>query len=115
MRNTYRGGQQVIDIEEIIWLDVDMMCGIEYEEFPARIAELAMWLVDHQMNMLISNEFRQYFARLPLKKAANIVILGNPPFVGSKIMSQFQRNSVVSEFENIQGSGVLDYSYSLVY
>ena len=50
-----------------------MMGGIEYEEFPARIAEVAMWLIDHQMNMLISNEFGQYFARLPLKKSANIV------------------------------------------
>jgi hypothetical protein len=52
---------------------VDMMYGIEYEEFPARIAEVAMWLIDHQMNMLISYEFGQYFARLPLKKAAKIV------------------------------------------
>ena len=87
-----------------------MMCGIEYEEFPARIAEVAMWLIDHQMNMLISNEFGQYFARLPLKKSANIVhgdalqvdwetvipkeqlshIIGNPPFIGSNIMNQKQ-------------------------
>jgi hypothetical protein len=79
-----------------------MMCGIEYEEFPARIAEVAMWLIDHQMNMQISNEFGQYFVRLPLKKSAKIVhgnalqidweslvsknelsfILGNPPFIG---------------------------------
>ena len=62
-----------MDVREIIWLDVDMMYGIEYEEFPARIAEVAMWLIDHQMNMLISNEFGQYFARLPLKKSAKIV------------------------------------------
>ena len=129
LRATYKNGQGVLDIREIIWLDVDMMGGIEYEEFPARIAEVAMWLIDHQMNMLISNEFGQYFARLPLKKSANIVhgdalevdwetviakdklsyILGNPPFIGSKIMSQFQRNQIVKEFDNIQGSGVLDY------
>jgi hypothetical protein len=175
LRASHKSGQRVIDVREIIWLDVDMMSGIEYEEFPARIAEVAMWLIDHQMNMLISNEFGQYFVRLPLKKAANIVngdalktdwqsllnpvntidivakhtniylleepsaeykavnvqtetfeihqgklpqqsdeikfdyILGNPPFIGSKIMSQFQRDSVVKEFENIQGAGVLDY------
>ncbi|MEI7502237.1 MAG: DNA methyltransferase [Paludibacter sp.] len=178
LRNIYKGGQQVIDISDIIWLDVDMMNGIEYEEFPARIAEVAMWLIDHQMNMQISNEFGQYFARLPLKKAAKIVngdalkidwatlktkntltvyadqlnykilseptekygtlnvitksanevnpytdfpiavpvdkiqydyILGNPPFIGSKIMTQPQRDDVVNEFENIQGAGVLDY------
>lgn len=73
LRATYKSGQGVLDISDIIWLDVDMMCGIEYEEFPARIAEVAMWLIDHQMNMLISNEFGQYFARLPLKKSAKIV------------------------------------------
>ena len=129
LRATYKSGQGVLDIREIIWLDVDMMCGIEYEEFPARIAEVAMWLIDHQMNMQISNEFGQYFARLPLKKSAKIVhgdalevdwevvvaknelsyIIGNPPFIGSKIMSQFQRDQIVKEFENIQGGGVLDY------
>ncbi|MDI6049616.1 class I SAM-dependent DNA methyltransferase [Flavobacterium sp. XS2P24] len=73
LRATYKSGQGVLDIREIMWLDVDMMCGIEYEEFPARIAEVAMWLMDHQMNMMISNEFGQYFARLPLKKSAKIV------------------------------------------
>lgn len=129
LRATYKSGQGVLDIREIMWLDVDMMCGIEYEEFPARIAEVAMWLMDHQMNMMISNEFGQYFARLPLKKSAKIehgdaletdwedviskdklsYIIGNPPFIGSKIMSQFQRNQIVKEFDNIQGCGVLDY------
>jgi len=177
LRSTYKYGQQVIDIENVMWLDVDMMYGIEYEEFPARIAEVAMWLMDHQMNMLISNEFGVYIARLPLKKAANIVhgnalqtdwnslikkdyieitannttlilsepekeyttvniktnnltiidernfepikynnqntkfdyILGNPPFIGSKIMTQFQRDEVANEFGNITGSGLLDY------
>ncbi|QQS28952.1 MAG: class I SAM-dependent DNA methyltransferase [Sphingobacteriales bacterium] len=73
LRATYKRGQQVMDVSSIILLDVDMMCGIEYEEFPARIAEVAMWLIDHQMNMQISNEFGQYFVRLPLKKAAKIV------------------------------------------
>jgi len=175
LRATYKSGQGVLDIREIIWLDVDMMAGIEYEEFPARIAEVAMWLMDHQMNMLISNEFGQYFARLPLRKSANIVhgdaletdwqsllnpvntidvyakhtniylveepinefgianiqtktfeihrekkekasneikfnyIIGNPPFIGSKMMTQFQRNQIVKEFNTIPGCGVLDY------
>jgi type I restriction-modification system DNA methylase subunit len=72
LRHQYKK-QMATSIESIIWLDVDMMSGIEYEEFPARIAEVAMWLIDHQMNMQISNEFGEYFVRLPLKKAANIV------------------------------------------
>jgi len=73
LRVANKTGQRVMDVGAIIKIDVDQFYGIEYEEFPARIAEVAMWLIDHQMNMLISNEFGQYFARLPLKKAAKIV------------------------------------------
>ena len=129
LRASNKTGQRVFDVREIIHLDVDMMCGIEYEEFPARIAEVAMWLIDHQMNMQISNEFGQYFVRLPLKKAAKIIhgdaletdwenivsknalsfIIGNPPFIGSKIMKQNQRDQIVKQFDNADGSGVLDY------
>ena len=129
LRSLHKHGQQILDIESIIWLDVDMMHGIEYEEFPARIAEVAMWLIDHQMNMQISNEFGQYFARLPLKKSAKIVhgnalqtdwetvvaknelsyILGNPPFLGSRIMDKNQKQDMTIVFENGKDIGELDY------
>jgi len=66
-------GRRVFDITDILWLDVDQFYGIEYEEFPAQIAQVAMWIIDHQMNMIVSHEFGQYFVRLPLKKAATIV------------------------------------------
>jgi type I restriction-modification system DNA methylase subunit len=129
LRALHRSGQQVIDVSGIIWLDVDMMHGIEYEEFPARIAEVAMWLIDHQMNMLISNEFGQYFVRLPLKKSAKILhgnaletdwetivskdevsfILGNPPFLGKKEQNASQKADMQRLFADVKGSGVLDY------
>ena len=129
LRASNKTGQRVFDVREIIWLDVDMMCGIEYEEFPSRIAEVAMWLIDHQMNMLVSSEFGRYFIRLPLKKSAKIVhadaletdwenvvsknelsyIIGNPPFIGSRIMQQNQRDQIAKLFDNADGSGVLDY------
>jgi hypothetical protein len=136
LRSLYKSGQRVIDVSDIIWLDVDMMYGIEYEEFPARIAEVAMWLMDHQMNMMISNEFGQYFVRLPLKKSAKIVhanalqtdwetivskdelsyILGNPPFVGAMIMSDEQREDLKNVYKNeIISFGVLDYVASWYY
>ncbi len=128
LRQQYKK-QYVTEIESIIWLNVDMMCGIEYEEFPARIAEVAMWLMDHQMNMQISIEFGPYFVRIPLKKSAKIVhadaletewenvvsknelsfIIGNPPFIGSNIMKQNQRDQIVREFDNVAGGGTLDY------
>lgn len=71
LRQQYQN-QMVTNIESILWIEVDQFYGIEYEEFPARIAEVAMWLIDHQMNMQVSNEFGQYFARLPLRKSAKI-------------------------------------------
>jgi hypothetical protein len=73
LKRLQTSGQGVLNIKDLIKLDVDMMYGIEYEEFPARIAEVAMWLIDHQMNMLVSSEFGQYFIRLPLAKSATIV------------------------------------------
>jgi hypothetical protein len=66
-------GQMVTDIAEKIKLDVDRFYGIELEEFPSQIAQVAMWLVDHQMNIRVSETFGQYFVRLPLIKSANII------------------------------------------
>ena len=129
LERLYGNDRVVVELADVALLDVDMMAGIEYEEFPARIAEVAMWLMDHQMNLKMSMEFGQYFARLPLMKSAKIIhanaletdwenvvykselsfILGNPPFIGAKIMTQSQRDCIVKEFEGIQGSGVLDY------
>lgn len=129
MRALNKNGQRFLDVSQVLWIDVDQFYGIEYEEFPAQIAQVAMWLIDHQMNMQVSNEFGQYFVRLPLKKSAKIVhadaletdwesvvsnnelsfIIGNPPFIGSKIMSQFQRDQIVKQFDNAVGVGVLDY------
>ena len=56
-----------------ILCDVDQFFGIEIEEFPAQIAQTALWLMDHQMNMRVSEEFGKYFARLPLQKSATII------------------------------------------
>jgi hypothetical protein len=166
-----------LDISLFFKVNVDKFYGIEYEEFSARIAEVAMWLIDHQMNMYCSIETGEKLFRIPLVKSANIThgdalkldwnnlltnentihidadeaeiiinsrvkepevtygkiklrvehykivdafsetkpdtkfdfILGNPPFIGAKIMTQVQRNEVVKQFDNIQGAGVLDY------
>jgi hypothetical protein len=121
LKELYKG-QQATHIEAIVWVDITQFHGIEIEEFPARIAEVAMWLIDHQMNMKVSEEFGQYYARLPLKKTANIIndnalkvewpktdfILGNPPFVGSKFMTEKQRNELLGVC-NFDNAGVLDY------
>jgi hypothetical protein len=73
IRELNKSGQGVLDVSLLIRVDVDQFAGIEYDEFPARIAEVAMWLIDHQMNLKVSEEFGRYFVRLPLNKSAKIV------------------------------------------
>ncbi|BBH38296.1 DNA methylase [Microcystis viridis NIES-102] len=122
-------GQLVTDISTIIQVDVNQFAGIEYDEFAVRVAEVAMWLIDHQMNIKVSNTFGQYFVRLPLKKSAKIVngnalridweeviskeklnfILGNPPFVGHHYQNFDQKEDLKLVLDKIIGSGVMDY------
>jgi type I restriction-modification system DNA methylase subunit len=67
-----RISNQELDVKDLSRVDVDQFYGIEIEEFPAHIAEAAMWLTDHQMNMKLSESFGQALTRLPLKKSAHI-------------------------------------------
>lgn len=129
LRELHHSGQQALDIATIIQVDVDQFHGIEIEEFPVQIAQVALWLTDHQMNALVSEEFGQYFIRLPLKKSAHIVhgnalrldwnnviaaeecdvVMGNPPFIGAKFMNDAQRADVAAIFHDTKNAGLLDY------
>lgn len=120
---------QTENIQTMILLDVDQFYGIEIEEFPAQIAQVALWLMDHQINLKMSEEFGEYFARIPLRSSGSIVcanalrldwnevvpagelsyILGNPPFVGAKFMDDVQRADVAEVFGNIKNAGLLDF------
>ena len=122
-------GQQLTEIGTVLKLDVDQMYGIEIEEWPARIAEVAMWLMDHQMNQQLSEEFGEYFVRLPLRSSPHIHhgnalrmdwnqlipadkcthVLGNPPFVGAKFQSKEQRSDLKHITDGIKNAGLLDF------
>ncbi len=120
-----------LSAEILSLIDVDRFYGIELEKFPALIAETAMWMMDHIMNNELSAEFSQNFARIPLEKSPHILngdalemdwadllppdecsfLLGNPPFVGSKLQSKTQRaqvHRIVNPYKN-RGGGTLDY------
>lgn len=119
----------MLDVSSIMFVDVDQFYGIEIEEFPAQIAQVALWMTDHQMNLKVSEEFGKYFARLPLKKAPSIVhgnalaidwrslvapsdlsyIVGNPPFIGKQLQSAQQKAELAAVFKGVRGAGVLDY------
>jgi hypothetical protein len=121
--------QGELNIHSLINLNVDQFFGIEIEEFPAQIAQVALWLIDHQMNLLVSEEFGLYFVRIPLEVSSTIVcgnalrvdwetvvparhvsyIMGNPPFSGAMVMSDQAREDVAFVFADLKGSGVLDY------
>ena len=110
-------------------VDVDQFYGIELGEFPARIAEIALWIMDHIMNNRFSLEFGRLYRRIPLQKAPHIAhgdalemdwsevlpakqctyVLGNPPFVGAKYQTAEQR-AQVRRIAGLGGSGgTLDY------
>lgn len=122
-------GDQQIDAALLSRVTVDQFYGIEYEEFPAKIAEVAMWMMDHIANNEINEAFRLNYARIPLKDSAHILhadaletdwstllapercsyIMGNPPFVGAKFQTQTQREQV-RKIAGLGGSGgTLDY------
>ena len=115
--------------ETLSVVDVDQFHGIEIGEFPVRIAETAMWMMDHIMNNRLSLEFGQTYTRIPLETSPHIVhgdalemdwadllspgecsfVFGNPPFGGSKFQSNDQR-AQVRRIADLGGTGgTLDY------
>src|ERR1035437_9044735 len=118
-----------LDVNKLSQVDVDQFYGIEIAEWPARIAEVALWLMDHQMNIRLSESFGQLYRRLPLKKSPHIhqanalrvdwkevlppdqcsYVLGNPPFVGKKEQTPDQKADMDLIFNGVKGAGVLDY------
>ena len=122
-------GQMFLDISELCKVGVDQFYGIEIEEFPAQIAQVAMWLMDHQMNIEVGRHFGRYFARIPLKASATIVcanalridwetvvpkeklnyIMGNPPFVGYSNQTKEQKEDIERLFAGNKRAGKLDF------
>ncbi len=123
-----RERQAVQDVSTLSAMNVDQFYGIEILEFPARIAETALWMMDHIMNRRLGEAFGQYYARIPLRTSPQIrcadaheiawgdvlpaqqctFVYGNPPFVGSKMQSPLQRAQVQRAAE-LTGGGTLDY------
>ncbi len=121
--------QQQLIAELLSQVDVDQFYGIEIEEFPSRIAEVALYLVDHQANMALSREFGEYVPRIPLTVTPHLhiknalaldwkailppekcsYIVGNPPYRGKKIRSAEQQADMLRVFHGWRSFGNLDY------
>ena len=121
--------QTVLDTTWQSAVDVDQFYGIELGEFPSRIAETALWMMDHIMNNQLSLEFGRSYARIPLEKSPQIVhgdaletdwsgslapgdcsfVFGNPPFGGAKFQTAEQRAQVRGIAALGKSGGTLDY------
>lgn len=131
IKRLYKRDQQQLSMDAVahyVKVDVDQFHGIEIEEWPTQIARVAMWLIDHQMNLLVGQTFGDTLVRIPLVKSANIVhgnalrldwndvlpasrcnfVLGNPPFVGAKMMNDEQRSDSQFALAGIRNAGLLD-------
>ena len=118
-----------LNVGALCRIDVDSFYGMELNDFSRQVAEVALWLTDHQMNREVSREFGDDYRRIPLKKSPHIHcvnaltadwrkivapgklshILGNPPFVGQAWRNAEQRAEMEELFDGVQGAGNLDY------
>ncbi|HVA97730.1 MAG TPA: DNA methyltransferase, partial [Bacteroidia bacterium] len=110
-------------------IHLDSFYGIEHEDFPAKVAETAMWLMEHKMNLKMLDVFGENVPTLPLKKTATIIhgnalriewndiiskrdlsyIIGNPPFISKQDRNNEQKKDMDIIFKNSNGAGTLDY------
>lgn len=108
---------------------LEQLHGIEYEEWSSQIATVAIFLTDHQQNLLLETVLGYAPDRFPLSHSANIIhgnalltnwaevcpitdttlIVGNPPFLGSTFQSKEQKDDTKTIWGNIRGGGVIDY------
>jgi hypothetical protein len=122
-------GQYVFDATIGLNVTVEQFFGIEIESWPARIAETAMFLVDHQANVRMEGELGISPRRLPIDLKPHILhanaltsdwnslleiddesyIVGNPPFLGSNWQSESQKAQQKSIWNGAKGSSSLDF------
>jgi hypothetical protein len=128
--STRQGGRELhLNVRELAQVDVDQFYGIEIQEWPARIAEVGLWLTDHQCNLELAEALGQSFNRLPLRAAPtirvanalrtewsevlaptdNVSVLGNPPFVGHQWRTAEQQADMDGVWGTDGRFGRLDY------
>ena len=121
--------QRMLVATDLSQITVDQFYGIEIGEFPVRIAETALWMMDHIMNNRLSLAFGRSYVRIPLEGSPHILnadaletdwtallppencsyVFGNPPFGGAKFQSKEQRAQVRRIAALGKTGGTLDY------
>ncbi|MBQ6171171.1 MAG: class I SAM-dependent DNA methyltransferase [Clostridia bacterium] len=114
---------------DIIKVKINQFYGIEINDYAVAVAKTALWIAESQMLRQTEEIAEKAIDFFPLKSYANIIegnalridwesvvpkdklnyIMGNPPFVGARIMSREQKEDVFSIFSDVKNNGNLDY------
>ena len=117
------------DVTNPIQVSIGQFYGIEINDFAVTVAKTALWIAESQMMKETEDIMHMSLDFLPLKSYANIVegnalrmdwesvvpkqelnyIMGNPPFVGARMMSPEQKDDLNSVFPGWKNAGNLDY------
>lgn len=117
------------DVENPIKVSISQFYGIEINDFAATVAKTALWIAEAQMFLKTIEIIHINEDFLPLKSYPNIIesnalkidwedvvpsseldyIMGNPPFVGARLMTPEQRSDLNNVFLGFKKSGNLDY------
>ena len=112
-----------------IRVSIGQFYGIEINDFAVSVARTALWIAENQMLKQTEDIIHQKIDFLPLKSYATITeanalrldwetvvpkqelnyIMGNPPFVGARLMSAEQKKDLNAVFEGWKNAGNLDY------
>lgn len=121
-------GMIALDFGDVVKVHIDQFYGIEINDFAVKVATTALWIAESQMLQETEKLLSRHLNFLPLKSYTNIIegnalrldwndaisntkcnyIMGNPPFVGTKLMSEEQREDRLLIFKSDE-YGKLDY------
>ena len=129
--NNLEGKQDTLQLDGSMGLSISLnqFYGIEIEEWPAQVARMALFLTDHQENLRLERITGATPNRFPIKDYANIqnanaleiawneflvldeqtYILGNPPFVGTRLQSQQQKSNQADIWKGFKGGVLVDF------
>lgn len=117
------------DSKNPIKVSINQFYGIEINDFAVTVAKAALWIAESQMMKETMDIIHNDLDYLPLETQGNIVegnalrlnwetvvpkhkldyIMGNPPFVGARLMNAEQKNDVKKIFAGWKNIGNLDY------
>ena len=126
----YVGDTVLLDVGyDLVKVKISQLYGIEINDFAVSVANAALWIAESQMLEETMSIVYSNIDFLPIKSYSNIVegnalrlnweevvpkdklsyIIGNPPFLGARLMSSSQKEDMLHVFGKLKGVGNLDY------